>query len=127
MTDEAMLDLAKRLFDAIEAGDGNAVKALYAPGATLWTNVNQRQMRAADVASFLPALAKRMPDRRYADRVVTPFAGGFIHRHRLTGTRGDGARVAVECCVIVSVEDGLATRIEEYLDGRQLEAVMARG
>jgi ketosteroid isomerase-like protein len=124
---EPMLDLARRLFDALEAGDAAAAKALYAPGATLWNNVSQRDARAADVAAFLPVLAKRMPDRRYADRRVIPFEGGFCHRHRLTGTRRDGARVAAECCVLVSVEDGLITRMEEYLDSRQLDAVLSAG
>lgn len=127
MKQEAMLDLARRLFDAIETGDAATVKALYAPGATLWTNVTQRDAAAAEVAAFLPVLAKRMPDRRYANRRVSVFDGGFVQRHRLTGTRGDGARVAVECCVVVTVADGLVTRIEEYLDSRQLQAVLSRG
>ena len=127
MSPEETLDLARRLFDALEQGDIAAATSLYAPGAAIWTNVLQRDSRAADVAAFLPVFVKRMPDRRYANRRVTPFDGGFVHRHRLTGTRADGARVAAECCVIVLVEDGLVTRIEEYVDSRQLDAVMSRG
>lgn len=127
MTDDDMRSLALKLFDALEAGDAAGAKALYAPGAVLWNNLTLRDAQAADVAAFLPVLARRMPDRRYANRRVTPFAGGFVHRHRLTGTRGDGAQVAAECCAVVFVEHGLVTRIEEYLDSRQLDAVMTRG
>lgn len=127
MTPDEMRDLARRLFDALETGDVAAAKALYAPGAALWTNVTQRDANAADVAAFLPVFVKRMPDRRYADRRVIPFEGGFVHRHRLTGTRADGARVAAECCVLVTVVEGQVTRMEELLDSRQLDAVMSRG
>jgi len=127
MTPDETRDLARRLFDALETGDVAAAKALYAPGAALWTNVTQRDANAADVAAFLPVFVKRMPDRRYADRRVIPFEGGFVHRHRLTGTRADGARVAAECCVLVTVVEGQVTRMEEFLDSRQLDAVMSRG
>ncbi|MGV3478414.1 MAG: nuclear transport factor 2 family protein [Sphingobium sp.] len=116
--------LAARLFDALETGDTATHKSLYAPDATLWSNTTQRSIDAREVAAFLPLFVKRMPDRTYADRRITLFDGGFIHRHRLTGTRRDGARVAVECCAMVFVTDGAVTRIEEYLDARQLEAVM---
>lgn len=121
-----MEQLARALFDALESGDAKAARALYAPGAKLWTNIGQRDMAAGDVAAILPGLVKRMPDRRYADRRIICFPGGFVHRHRLTGTRGDGARVAAECCVLVFVEDGLVTRMEDYGDSRQLDAVMPR-
>jgi len=116
--------MAARLFDAIEAADVETLGALYAPGAELWTNVTQRSATAAEVAAFLPAMARKMPDRRYVNRRITPFDGGFVQRHRLTGTRRDGARVAAECCALVFVEDGAVTRIEEYLDSRQLEALL---
>lgn len=119
-----MTTIATRLFDALETGDAATLKALYAPDAKLWSNTTQRDVAARDIAAFLPLLVRRMPDRAYADRRITVFDGGFVHRHRLTGTRRDGARVAVECCAMVFVEDGAVTRIEEYLDARQLEAVM---
>lgn len=122
MSDD-LAEIARQLFDALESADVAALKELYAPDAVLWTNTAQRELDAREIAAFLPAMARKMPDRRYVDRCITPFAGGFVHRHRLTGTRKDGARVAAACCAIVSVEDGKVTRIEEYLDGRQQEAL----
>lgn len=121
--DSEMGQLARKLFDALETADVETLKSLYAPGATLWTNVSQRRLPAEAVASFLPRIAKKMPDRTYADRRVSLFPGGFVHRHRLTGTRADGARVAAECCAIVLVEGGRVASIEEYVDSRQLEAL----
>jgi len=114
--------IARRLFDALEAGDVAALKDLYSADAVLWTNTAQRELKAREIAAFVPLLVKKMPDRRYANRCVTPFEGGFVHRHRLTGTRKDGARVAAECCAIVRVENGKVARIDEYVDARQQDA-----
>lgn len=122
MTDSTP-DIAKRLFDALETGDVPALKELYAKDAVLWTNTAQRELKAREIASFVPLMIKKMPDRRYTNRRVTPFEGGFVHRHRLTGTNRDGARVAAECCAIVTIEDGKVTRVEEFLDSRQQEAL----
>lgn len=122
---DPMFDLAERLFAALERNDVDALRGIYAPDAVLWSNATARSTAAADLLAALPALARRVPDRRYADRRVLPFAGGFVQRHRMTGTRRDGARVAVECCVVAFVAQGRVTRLEEYLDARQLEAFMA--
>ena len=126
MHTEEMTRLAQCLFDALERGDVSMAKTFYAPRATLWSNVTQSDALAAEVAAFLPTLLRRVPDLRYADRRVIPFENGFIHRHRLAGTRTDGTPVAVECCVVAFVHHGLITRLEEYADSRQIDAVMLR-
>lgn len=115
--------LAKRLFDAIEAADVAALEDIFAPGATIRVNVNGRTIDARALARALPAMKRRMPDRRYADRRYLDCAEGFVHLHRITGTRRDGATVAMAVCAIVAVAEGRIAAIEEYCDGRQLEAV----
>jgi ketosteroid isomerase-like protein len=116
-------ELARRFFDAVEAADVDALLGLYANGAEMWTNVTGRVTDARALARFLPAMKRRMPDRRYVDRRVIATATGFVHTHRITGTRADGARVALLACAIVTVEGGKIARVEEYLDSRQLAAV----
>jgi len=115
--------LARRLFDAIEAADVAALEDIFVPGATIRVNVSARTIDALALAKALPAMKRRMPDRRYADRLYLDCAVGFVHRHRITGTRRDGATVAVAICAVVTVADGRIAAIEEYCDGRQLEAV----
>lgn len=117
--------LAARFFDALQAADVEALKALYAPDATMWMNTTGRTRPAREVLPFLPGMARRMPDRAYVDRRLTLTPDGFVQRYRLTGTRKDGARVAVDCCVICQVAEGRIARLEEYCDSRQLNALMA--
>lgn len=120
---KAMEALAKRLFDALETADVATLKELYADDAVLWTNTLQRPMSAADMSAFLPRMAKRFAARRYENRRLHVFPGGFAHRHRLTCVRMDGAHTAAEICALVYVEDGKVVRIEEYLDAQQLAAI----
>jgi ketosteroid isomerase-like protein len=120
---EEMTSLATRFFDALQEGDVDAVKALYAPGATIWTNTSGRTRPAADALSALAALARRLTDRRYAERRLLVTDSGFVQRHRLMAVRADGAKVAVDACVICIVEDGRIARVEEFSDSQQLAAL----
>lgn len=123
-TDATLPAIAKRLFDAIETADIESLRALYAPNAQIWMNTTNRAMSASDVTSFLPYLAKRVANRKYADRQVNVFDGGFVQRHRMTGVRRDGAMVSVLVCVVCTVVDGKVTRLEEYCDAAQLKGYM---
>lgn len=125
MTDTAaMLALAERLCTAIETADVDTLKKLYAPNAEIWMNTTNRAMPARDVTAFLPHLAKKVANRRYVDRQVRAFDDGFVQRHRLIGTRNDGATVSVLACIVCTVENGLVTRVEEYCDSAQLKSFL---
>jgi ketosteroid isomerase-like protein len=124
MNSDAMRELAKKLVDAIEAGDAETVKSLYAPDAVFWMNTTGRTMPARDVAAALPYLNKKVAARRYVDRQIDVFPDGFVHRHKMTGVRRDGATVAVEACVICRVIDGKVVHLDEYCDSIQLRGYM---
>ncbi|MGA9795142.1 MAG: nuclear transport factor 2 family protein [Rhizomicrobium sp.] len=121
----AMEMLAANFFDALERADVAKAQSCYAPAATIWNNITGRTMDAAQVAAFLPAMAKRMPDRRYDQRQFAELPNGFVHRHRIMGTNRHAGRVAMHACVVVSVENGQITHIAEYSDAQQLAAVFA--
>lgn len=118
-------NIATLLFDAIENADPEALNKLYTETAVLWTNMSQRTTKARQVAALLPMMAKGLPARRYTNRRMQTCDGGFIHRHTIESVHPDGSIASVECCAIVLVEAGKVSRIDEYLDSRQLKAVMA--
>lgn len=122
MTDE-LTRLAQRFIDAIEAADVATLQTLYAADATLWSSPTGMTTRAADLLAVLPALARRVPDRRYEKRRVRAFDGGFVHQHVVTGASRAGGRAALDACLIVHLADGQVIRVEEYCDGRQLAAL----
>lgn len=116
------LDVANRFFDALLAGDRDALEALFAPGATFWQNFNPGSTQARH--EFLPrfaALAGLIPEVHFENVRRTGTPAGFVEQHTLAGTTPAGEEFAAHGCFLGTVENGQITRIEEWLDSAQLE------
>ena len=89
MTDsvQSIETLAKRFFDAIEAGDIAAMRASLADDAAIWHNTDELVVTPDQTAQTLTGMVQRITDIHYADRRLTAFPGGFVQQHVLTGKR----------------------------------------
>ena len=123
MTDSEMRAFAKGFFDAIEQGDIAAMQACFAPDAEIWHNTDELIVTPADTARTLTGMVARIRDRRYADRRVDTFPGGFVQQHVLEGKRvHDGGAVRLPCAIVCRVENGRITRLDEYFDSAHVAA-----
>jgi uncharacterized protein len=116
MTDEDTLALADRLFTAIEAGDLDAVSVCYDEDIVVWANFDDREQDKASSLRVLGWLCAKLADRRYQVRRREAVPGGFLQEHVLHGTAPDGSVVAMPACIVATVDGGLITRLNEYLD-----------
>lgn len=117
MTHEKMRALAKRFFDCLEAVDIDGLFACYAPDATIWHNVDEREKPVEGTRKALEDIEAHLTDRVYDDRRVEVFDGGFVQQHVLRGTRvHDGVRVSLPVCAVCTVKDDRIVRIREYFD-----------
>jgi len=114
------LALAKRFFDAIEKGDIETVAAIYAPDAVIWHNNDGLATTRADNLKVLTNFIKAVPERRYLDRRVGAFDGGFVQQHLLKGRLANGKELSLACCIVCAVKDGRITRLDEYFDSAAL-------
>lgn len=117
---EAMRELARRFFKAVEEGDIAAVEDCYAPDAAIWHNTDNASQTRAENLQTLRGMASRIADRHYEVLQLEAFSGGFVQRHILHGTRQDGVRLALHACIVCVVEDGRITRLHEYFDSAQV-------
>lgn len=110
------LEIADRLCGAIERGDADAVRALYAPDAVIWHNDDQKEQTPEENLKVLAWLCRHLHERRYdvTRREVLP--DGFVQQHILRGTTGTGAPFAMPACILCRIVDGRITRVDEYLD-----------
>ena len=53
---------------------------------------------------------------RYEEMRVQPTPSGYVEQHVLRGTLRDGSTLEVPACLVVTVVDGLITRLDEYID-----------
>ena len=109
--------MAQRFFDAIEAGDIETMRESFTPDAEIWHNTDELIVTRDDTAQTLTGMVARIKDRKYADRRLTTFPGGFVQQHVLTGKRvHDDGEVRLPCAIECKVENGKITRLDEYFD-----------
>jgi len=114
--------LAKRFIDAVEAGDTETIEAIYAPNASIWHNNDRIAQTRDENLKTLRGFIRFAPKRRYTERKVTPFPGGFVHQHVLVAETAKGKVLELACCLVCTVVDGKITRLDEYLDSTPLVA-----
>ena len=120
-------DSCARLFDAIVAGDPDAVRAADLPGARCWHSGDRVAQSVDENIATLTGFIGAMPERRYEDVVRHPIEGGLVQQHVVRGTAANGNEVELPACLFVQVAaEGLVTRIEEYVDRAQAAVLSQR-
>jgi ketosteroid isomerase-like protein len=122
MSEDDIRSLATRLFDSIENGDVDGVAACYGPDLVVWHNFDGLEQSRADNLKTLAGLIERISERRYQDRRLSVFDGGFVQQHVLTGVRRDGVRVSLPGVLVGTVRGGKIARLDEYLDSAHVAA-----
>ena len=117
--------IASRLFAAIEQGDLDAVRDLYAPDVQIWHNVTNRSQTCDENLKLLAYFTARVAERRYEVQARDLFPGGFVQRHVLHGTLASGERISAPVCLVVYVAEGKITRLYEYLDPATVRSVFS--
>jgi ketosteroid isomerase-like protein len=125
MTHAEIDALADRIFAAIEAGDVDTVRAIYADDVTVWHNfdlVDQTKDQNLRTLGWMHAHAHGL---RYTDVRRIVLDHGFVQQHVLRATAANGTEMAIPAMLHVHCADGAITRIEEYLDPAQAAAMRA--
>lgn len=114
MTDA--LGLAEKFFTAIERGDIETVKAVYAPDARIWHSHDQKEQSVEENLRVLGWMARNLKNRRYRIHRRVAIPGGFLQQHTLEMDT-PGGPFSMPACIVVEVKDARIARLEEYLDG----------
>ena len=116
------MSVADDLFDAIQRGDIEAVRAIYAPDAVIWHNNDELEQTVDQNLAVLRWVCDNLADRAYEDVRRIEHDGGFVQQHVLRFTK-DGERRGVPACIVATVADGRITRIDEYLDSAHVARI----
>jgi ketosteroid isomerase-like protein len=122
---ETIIDVADRLFAAIERGDFAAVDRMWSADIAVWRvgarhdNEKSRALRVIDW--FITATTERhyeILDRQFFDT-------GFLQQHVLHAIGHAGQSISMRVCIVIRVgTDGLITRIDEYFDPAQIAPLL---
>jgi ketosteroid isomerase-like protein len=118
-------EIADRLFTAIEAGDIEGVRAVYAPDAVVWHGNDGLEQDVEQNLVVLSWVIDNLADRAYEEVRRQPTPTGFVQQHVLRFTRRDGTRQEIPACLVVTCDHdaGTITRIDEYLDSAHIARI----
>jgi len=119
------LDVAARLFAAVEAGDVAAIAQLYAPDAVIWHSHTGTTQTAEENVQVLGMVTKRLRDLRYEEVRRQRTDRGFVQQHVLRARGPEGQPVELRACMVCDVVDGRISRLDEYLDGAAVARVVS--
>jgi len=115
-------EVADALFDAIERGDTETMASLWAEDIEVWHNNDGVVQNKAENLAVLNWMIESTDTIEYRDAVRDLTAAGFVQRHLLRLTFGDGRTADLPMAIIASVRDGQVTRIDEYVDSAHVAA-----
>lgn len=121
-----MLAFARRFFDAVAGGDLETVRSLYAPNAVIWTAQDPNERGPEENLAVLGWIKSNVRDFRYEDVRCQATPTGFVEQHTTCGRMPGGKEFRFPACLVVRVEGGRITRLEEYFDTAPLTASLAQ-
>jgi ketosteroid isomerase-like protein len=117
VNEDLYLNVADRLFGAIERGEYATVDDMWADDVTVWhtgdSQDNDRVRALKVIRWFLDNTTRRsyeILDRQYFD-------GGFVQQHVLRAGRSADTSIEMRVCIVIKVDtEGRITRVDEYFD-----------
>lgn len=124
--DTAVLALADRFIEAIQAGDIETVKACYHPDVVVWLNTAGVGVDRRANLEVLAGFIGKTSERRYQNRRVQAFPGGYVQQHLLRANHVKGPVLELAAALVCQVQDGVIVRLDEYFDSAPLTAWYAQ-
>jgi len=117
------LEIADRLFKAIESGNVDGVRSVYAPGIEVWHNTDGKVQTRDENLATLRSVVSNIKELSYTNVRRQPTPEGFVQQHVLVGQLASGKKIELPACIIGTIENGQITRIDEYLDSAAVAAL----
>ncbi|GJF11482.1 ketosteroid isomerase [Mycolicibacterium cyprinidarum] len=122
----SVIELADRLFNAIENSDIATVEKLFSPDVAVWKSGDERPSDRDRSVRIISWFVNATVDRHYEILDRQPFEGGFVQQHVLHANGRSGASIAMRVCIVIKLgTDGLISHIDEYLDPAEISPLLA--
>jgi ketosteroid isomerase-like protein len=120
-TAETIVDVADRLFSAIEKHDVAAVDRLWSNDIAVWRAGARRDDDKARAMRVIVWFISATTECRYEILDRQLFEGGFVQQHILHATGHAGQSISMRVCIVIRVgTNGLIDRIDEYFDPAEI-------
>ncbi len=114
MSDDA--EVLDRFYGALTRGDVAAARACVTDDFVAWHSFDQKEEDLATAEQGWQRLASGFAARAFTDVRRSPVPGGFVQRQCFEATTAAGDVMAWPVCVLLTVQGGLISRLDEYID-----------
>ena len=127
---EVIVDVADRLFAAIECGDEATLQQMFDDHISVWRAGARRDDDKARALRVLHWFIDVTTQRRYEILDRQLFSDGFVQQHILHATGRNGGLIALRVCIVIRLDvptssQALISRIDEYFDPAELAPIMS--
>src|SRR5687768_4561477 len=123
---QASLDAGERLFWTVEHGDLEELRTIFADGAVVWHNTDEKLTDVEQTIRNLRTIRTTALEFRYTDIRREPTPTGFVQQHTLIVKMPDGRAIRDLCCCVCRVEDGRIAHMDAYHDSAATGAMPHR-
>lgn len=113
---QAALDAGERLFTTVESGNLEDLRQIFAQGAVVWHNTDEKLTDVETTIRNLHNIRSVATEFRYIDIKREPTPTGFVQQHTLIVKTPDGRDIRDLCCCICRVENGRIAHMDAYHD-----------
>ncbi|HTX93885.1 MAG TPA: nuclear transport factor 2 family protein [Mycobacterium sp.] len=123
---QTVVEVADRLFTAIEQGDVAAVDRMWSDDIAVWRVGARRDNAKAGALRVIEWFITATTQRRYQILDRQLFSGdsdvsGFVQQHILHATGHAGQSISMRVCIVIKVgTNGLIERIDEYFNPAEI-------
>lgn len=110
------LAAGERLFHVVEHGDLAELRDIFAEGAVVWHNTDEKLVDVETTIANLEKLRATASVFHYTDIVREPTPSGFVQQHTLLIEMNDGRAMRDLACCVCRVEGGRIARMDAYHD-----------
>ena len=124
-TAETIVDVADRLFAAIEKSDMAAVDRLWSDDIAVWRVGARRDDDKRRALRVIDWFITTTTERRYEILDRRLFEDGFVQQHILHAAGHAGQSISMRVCIVIRMgTNGLISRIDEYFDPAEIAPLM---
>jgi hypothetical protein len=114
---EVIVDVADRLFRAIEQSDIAMLNKIFSDDIAVWRIGARRDNDKERALKVLHWFIDVTTERRYEILDRQLFPNGFVQQHILHATGRNGGSIALRVCIVIKLGiTALISRIDEYFD-----------
>jgi ketosteroid isomerase-like protein len=115
--------VADRLFKGIESKDTKSLETLYSDDVRIWHNFSNAEQTKQENLVALRKMCMAVPHIEYEILERHMVDGRVLQRHNLKCETETGEKFVIPACMFITIRGNQISRIEEYLDSGQANAL----